>query len=388
MDSPVPRAVNHHLLQEERSRLIRSTRKIQEVVGETPQVVDVTALPAFSSSSARRWASKITKRTRNRNSLHHDLPALPATASPASDAIRPTLYLSVPDEPYPEQLVLPTPPPSPTLTVALNLPNVGDYLVKDDVQARRRKMSKLFRTLGTNVPPELVFPPTATTTTTANRNDIGRVRRRLTARTVLSDHGDSVKSGKSGKSSVRSKGAAIDHWRSAVGVGSGLNLAPPSPALSFKGPERERLTVKPRGPRAARAQAKSAFKKPPLPPPPPHTEPVEPISRGWVWVGRAQDVPPRVRLRMQRGAEKTSRHSNLMDDLAFTQLRVPEPEDNSANSSVVAVKMRDAVEEDEQQTPSSTFRAMYRWQNDWNGNWVGAGNMDDVLQSLRDLKIK
>ncbi|KAJ7644950.1 hypothetical protein FB45DRAFT_999808 [Roridomyces roridus] len=337
----------HHLLQQERSRLIRSTRKIQEVVGETPHVVAVpTSLPVASSS---KWTSKITKRNRN-----HDAPGSAVEPTPQSDALRPTLYLSVPDASHPERLLLPTPPPSPTLTVALNLPNVADYLVKDDTQARRRKMAKLFRTLGTNVPPELVFPPTS------NRH--GKERRRLTARTVLSDRADSVKSGRSGRSSIRSntnKGTAIEHWRS--------GLAPPSPAPSFK----ERAT--PRGPRAARAQAQAQalFKK----------EPVEPISRGWVWVGRAQDIPPNVRVHIQ-----ARNRNNPGQDRPFALLHVPEEE--SANSSEVAAKVRDAVDEEEERTPASTFRAMYRWQNDWTGHWVGAGNMDDVVKSLRDLKVK
>lgn len=290
--TPVP-LTTHNLPQEDRSRLIRSTRKIQKVVGETPHFVDFPPL---------RSSSRTKKRSRYRYTPDVPLPAPTAPLDPSSDA-RPLLYIRVPDAPPPEPAPV-SPAPSPTLTVALNLRNAAGYVVKDDA-ARRRKMAKLFRTLGVPVPPELVFPPTSSKE---------RRARRLTARTVMSDRAESITGGR------------IERWR------SGVSTTPP----------------KERKPK------------------------VDSISHGWVWVGRAAEIPADVRVRVRPG-------SRLPPDW----VSVDKPGDIGVDDE----PQGDIVEEP--RTAVSAVRAMHRREEGWSGEWKGAvRNMDDVVRSLRDLKAK
>ncbi|KAJ6467701.1 hypothetical protein C8R47DRAFT_1303407 [Mycena vitilis] len=148
----------NYLNREERTRLIRHTRKIRDVVGETPRVVDVSSIPPPPPRhQVRQSGSK--------------------SVMAASDP-RPLLYIRVPDC-APTHRAPSTPAPSPTLTVFLKLTSSTD---RDD-GARRRKMAKLERTLGANIPSELVFPP----------QDLeARRYRRLTARTVKAECAESL----------------------------------------------------------------------------------------------------------------------------------------------------------------------------------------------------
>ncbi|KAJ7698335.1 hypothetical protein B0H17DRAFT_1050795 [Mycena rosella] len=162
--SNVAPLTTHRLLHEDRTRLIRSTRKIGDIVGETPYFVDPSSFPL----SPKHSSSKRHKRSKDRHAL--DAPASPTL--PAAPVARPVLYLCVPESAPPERALA---TPSPTLTVALNIRHA---VMKDDT-ARRRKMAKLVRTLGANVPKELVFPP-------PSANEVRRLKR-LTARTTMSD---------------------------------------------------------------------------------------------------------------------------------------------------------------------------------------------------------
>ncbi|KAJ7450229.1 hypothetical protein FB451DRAFT_1372236 [Mycena latifolia] len=167
MSTAVP-LTTYHLQHEDRTRLLRSTRKIGEVVGETPYLVDVSSFPPSPTpASSQKLKSKRAKARHTPDLL------APPSLSAAPNA-RPVLYIRVPDSPSPERAPI-TPAPSPTLTVALNLRNAG---IKEDA-ARRRKMAKLFRTLGPNVPKDLVFPP-------PTANELSRLRR-LTARTFMTE---------------------------------------------------------------------------------------------------------------------------------------------------------------------------------------------------------
>ncbi|KAJ7681860.1 hypothetical protein DFH06DRAFT_1289573 [Mycena polygramma] len=154
-----PLATQNYLQHEDRTRLIRYARKIQDVVGETPRVVDPSTLPPPPS----RRKLKRPKHSR-------------AESLDTGSVTRPLLYIRVPES-APDRAP-PTPAPSPTLTVFLNLTSSTD---RDDT-ARRRKMAKLERTLGANVPTELVFPPEDFNT---------RRYRRLTARTVKAERAPS-----------------------------------------------------------------------------------------------------------------------------------------------------------------------------------------------------
>ncbi|KAJ7496295.1 hypothetical protein B0H11DRAFT_858746 [Mycena galericulata] len=295
----IPLTTHNHLPQEDRSRLIQSTRKIREVLGETPHFVDLSISPPPPPPPHQPLRSK--KRSRHRYTP--EAPPVPAAAPPPEPKGRPLLYIRVPDAPPPEHGP-PTPgPPSPTLTVAMNLRNAAGYVVKDDA-ARRRKMAKLFRTLGVNVPTELVFPPPSAKE---------RLARRISTRTMMSDHAESIRS---------VDGRRIERWRSGV--------APTSP-------------VRRRKSRTPSVKSKA-----------------ESISHGWVWVGRPEEIPPHVRVRMRPGA-----HLPADWDL---------------------VEKSDIVEEP--RTSVSTLRALHRREETWSGEWEGAVNMDHVVKSLRGLKVK
>ncbi|KAJ7719213.1 hypothetical protein B0H14DRAFT_3900950 [Mycena olivaceomarginata] len=223
MSNTVPLLTTHNLQHEDRARLIRSTRKIGDVVGEIPHVVDPSSFTP----------SRPTKQK------HAKLP--PRALPPPSDA-RPLLYIRVPDAPPDPEL--PTPAPSPTLTVSLNLRSA----TASDDTTRRRRMAKLRRTLGANAPDR--------------------------------------------KSRAESKRMSIASNSS-------------------------------RGKRASRAQTET-----------------DPISRGWVWVGKREDIPVDVQARIKR--------SQMDSGLPFDWSEVG-----------------------------------------WSGEWAGAAqNMDQVVEQLRGLKVK
>ncbi|KAJ6556900.1 hypothetical protein B0H10DRAFT_2121796, partial [Mycena sp. CBHHK59/15] len=146
----------HHLLHEDRSRLMRSSRKIGEVVGETPLFVD---LSSSSSSTTASTSARKLERTRRASEGEPQRPPSSASAAtppdihvPSTNATaRPLLYVRLPTSNETTLRTPVTPSPSPTLTVALNLTQGNEESV------RRRKMAKLSRTLGVKVPPELVF---------------------------------------------------------------------------------------------------------------------------------------------------------------------------------------------------------------------------------------
>ncbi|KAJ7325863.1 hypothetical protein DFH08DRAFT_886315 [Mycena albidolilacea] len=276
MSNTVPLLTTHNLQHEDRARLIRSTRKIGDVVGEIPHVVDPSSFTP--SHPTKQKHAKLPPRS------------LPL---PPSDA-RPLLYIRVPDAPPDPEL--PTPAPSPTLTVFLNLRSAT---ARDDT-TRRRRMAKLRRTLGANVPTDLVFPP-------ENTNDIRY--RRLTSRT-LPQAPDRKSRAESKRMSIASNSS--------------------------------------RGKRASRAQTET-----------------DPISRGWVWVGKREDIPVDVQARIKR--------SRMDSGLPFDWSSVD--------------RFRNVGEEGR---PTLQFRRpLHRREVGWSGEWAGAAqNMDQVVEQLRGLKVK
>ncbi|KAJ7469571.1 hypothetical protein FB451DRAFT_1136258 [Mycena latifolia] len=164
----------HALSHAERLRLIRSTRKLGALLGETPLLAD-TRPTAFSPTHAVS-ASTLSIHSKRVGRLFKDAHTVPrssslsiaaappvsasqATASHGQGApvARPVLFLRLPAPAGPpspaERTSLPS-PLSPTFGRALNSP--ATPTAAGDAN-RRRKMAKLVRTLGENVPPELVF---------------------------------------------------------------------------------------------------------------------------------------------------------------------------------------------------------------------------------------
>ncbi|KAJ6586241.1 hypothetical protein B0H10DRAFT_2095496, partial [Mycena sp. CBHHK59/15] len=261
--------------------------------GETPLLVDLSS--SFSTAAATTAGRKLKRPRCSVEGESHPSPSSVSTpdahlhpsnghVSSTTATTRPVLYLQLPTNTHRAPV---TPLPSPTLTVTLNLAPV------DEEAVRRRKMAKVRRTLGDNVPHELVFP-----LSTRKRD------RRSRQPSILSSKQSSI------LESVPERARVM----SAVSGGSKVGR-PPSVASS----------------RTAR-----------------HSKP-EPLSHGWVWVGRPTYVP----------TVRSSRASVQSPDS-----RIPRPR-------------------------ASLIRATHRREEGWSGEWAGkVGNMEDVVRELRRLKTK
>ncbi|KAJ6575791.1 hypothetical protein B0H10DRAFT_1963757 [Mycena sp. CBHHK59/15] len=156
----------HALQPAHRLRLVRSTRKLGALLGETPLLVDTATCPLSATTSRAAGSSSQQPQS---SSL--------GLSSEDTGVSRPLLFLRLPikTSPTPTQLT------SPISGVTFNSPGTPGPVVDED-GGRRRKMAKLTRTLGDNVPLELVFPMhkgrrrAASMTTFDPRSEIG-VRR-------------------------------------------------------------------------------------------------------------------------------------------------------------------------------------------------------------------
>ncbi|KAJ6550253.1 hypothetical protein B0H19DRAFT_187613 [Mycena capillaripes] len=184
----------HALPHAQRLRLMRSTRKLGALLGETPLVETTTTAPSSfapslsrspstmstdSKRSGRVYMSESIPRT---SALKLKLTKPPPTADAAfhahghghAHADRPTLVLRLPPPTHAGPAHSPverTPlvsPLSPTFGfgLALNSPATPTFPAES---SRVRKMAKLARTLGENVPPELVFRDAAAATNSRRR---------------------------------------------------------------------------------------------------------------------------------------------------------------------------------------------------------------------------
>ncbi|KAJ7059845.1 hypothetical protein C8F01DRAFT_1143294 [Mycena amicta] len=321
--------VAHRLHHDDRARLMRSTRKIGEVVGETPQLVDLASNPPVPSRHRRKPSLDY---------YYNELPQPTANNSAASASIaRPVLYIRLP-EPDPTSssflrppTMTPTPPsPSPTLT-ANRKPRspVGavrryGVTVKDE-SARRRTMAKLSRTLGERVPPALVFPPES-----ERQQREERLARRLTVRSLKSDKG----SVRSGRESIVS--------------------------TSRVSREREK-----------RKRSRTA------------TGRENDISHGWVWVGRPEDIPAGVKVKVKPHRRRRADSGAPFNWYPSLQVEEAEEEDPNDTPSELSTQLSPYTS-----YTNSSLRVQRR-EEGWSGEWVGGvQNMDEVLRGLRSLKVK
>ncbi|KAJ7141955.1 hypothetical protein C8R43DRAFT_1016910 [Mycena crocata] len=159
----------HALPQTHRTNLIRSTRKLGAILGETPLLLEPTRGHAHSSSVSSTSSTDSSSSSASKRSGRIFAPSVPRSSSlaPASthttfnstsplpehsrecqqtDQHRPMLYLRLAD-PRPTSISSPISPSFSPLTPTFSPPKID----------RRKKMAKLTRTLGQNVPPELVF---------------------------------------------------------------------------------------------------------------------------------------------------------------------------------------------------------------------------------------
>ncbi|KAF9816866.1 hypothetical protein IEO21_03840 [Rhodonia placenta] len=168
---------------QQRHRLIRSARKLGAVLGSTPQLrepapepipIALPLGPTTSSKSARRHARLFSPDpsrpgtpssslyTSSTNSSCASLAApFPPTAQKAKSPRTPRACKELPRPLVLRLHAVPMPPSDPRLPAAPVTPmptTPATPLSPSAPEARRRRMAKLTRTLGENVPLDLVFP--------------------------------------------------------------------------------------------------------------------------------------------------------------------------------------------------------------------------------------
>ncbi|KAG6860523.1 hypothetical protein C0995_010198 [Termitomyces sp. Mi166 len=171
-----PPTVNH-LDRRERMRLVRSNRKLEAVLGASPCYLEPASqldVPKASRRDGRIFAHLPTSSSSSptldsmaeQPSRFNPLPQKSKRPPRALELSRPFL-LRLRSVPVPSSdnrasqssshhpSIVPVSPPSPTSTIDL------EKLQSSNLKARRKKMAKLTRTLGENIPPELVFPNNA-----------------------------------------------------------------------------------------------------------------------------------------------------------------------------------------------------------------------------------
>ncbi|KAJ7618075.1 hypothetical protein FB45DRAFT_1103503 [Roridomyces roridus] len=136
----------------ERSRLVRSTRKLQALLGETPQVIESAVFgamhPTWEADSSFTPYHSSTSRVRT---ITRAIPSSLVLADSTTDP-RPRLEL------HKCTLSLPSPPPtplSPTSSIAFNTLTASLSRSLSAKDMRRHHAAKLARTLGENVAPAL-----------------------------------------------------------------------------------------------------------------------------------------------------------------------------------------------------------------------------------------
>ncbi|KAJ7729959.1 hypothetical protein B0H16DRAFT_223483 [Mycena metata] len=168
---PLPRTT-HLLKHDQRVRLIRSTRKVEHILGETPLFIDPSSpgpsTSAFPAATSRRAAVIYVATPRSSSLGVYTPPADQAHASTSHIPARPVLSVRVPDPEYAE------PPLSPA---SFSFP-VYPTSPEDELRRHRtRKMARVARTLGENVPAELVFPTLSDSQRRSRRSSVQSRRR-------------------------------------------------------------------------------------------------------------------------------------------------------------------------------------------------------------------
>ncbi|KAJ6574209.1 hypothetical protein B0H19DRAFT_1341231 [Mycena capillaripes] len=193
-DAAVP-PTTHTVPRHQRIRLMRSTRKLTALLGTTPLLLDPRSEsepprtadsesplePIDSQASPATIASIISYASENPDAAEERPAALVPAMTPASGR-RPTLLLRINTVPprssrrrsnsqgwgRPASLAIDRPLPSPVFSSDSAGPSAADAVLA----ARRKKMARVARTLGENVPPELVFPRAPCSPATHARNSL------------------------------------------------------------------------------------------------------------------------------------------------------------------------------------------------------------------------
>ncbi|KAJ3769022.1 hypothetical protein FB446DRAFT_238718 [Lentinula raphanica] len=312
-------STSNHLTPSQRMRLMRSTRKLGEMLGTTP-VFD------SSSSVLDQRPSAAPSRSSPTISLHH-------TSSPRSKskALPRPLVLSLQSRPAAlsssRPPLSPTTPLSPT-SISTNLASTPSLRREESEyqnylqQTRRKRMAKLTRTLGENIPPELVFShPTS-----------------------------------------RSRSPSVDAAALATFTVSVKDL-------SSESSHRPQETVIPIYPQSS---------------PVPHSPSPSAMPRSTSL--RAPSSSFVARRMMRKGPGHSHGHGyTKTNTLAHVQLVVPPPTSGRTSSDTIRSTSSSLSTASEPTRRSGETKRTYRKQAGWSGEW-NRQDMDEVMHRLRGLK--
>ena len=162
----------------QRSRLLRSTRKLGDVLGATPLIIDSVSRPGTPGSRTKASVFLSHSHAASVTSLTEypvdDSPRLITQSTlnkhkkqKSKQLARPVVLCLSSLPPPPRRATLPSSdvtdiPPPPYVArrdMPVAMPPSQDAILDDPEKLlRRKRMAKLTRTLGANIPPELVFP--------------------------------------------------------------------------------------------------------------------------------------------------------------------------------------------------------------------------------------
>ncbi|KAK2465198.1 hypothetical protein APHAL10511_002552 [Amanita phalloides] len=154
----------------ERTRLRRSTRKLGDVLGMTPRLLDSNPLPSPSTLGAASLFFPHSIATSVTSVTEYRLGELPPRSPAEMQSGLPMVHRKQRSKQHVRPLVLclwsapaTDTPPSPSTSLIPHSPSlesIHDHTDLDEADKfrRRKQIAKLTRTLGVNIPPELVFP--------------------------------------------------------------------------------------------------------------------------------------------------------------------------------------------------------------------------------------
>ncbi|KAH9912259.1 uncharacterized protein BXZ73DRAFT_93229 [Epithele typhae] len=242
----------------QRARLIRSTRKLGAVLGATPLLLEGNVRP-FGYTAAKPLPSPPKRdRKRRQGSVFGFAPptepssstslALPRTSTDSQSSVDSMPSLPTPQSfarhvrekskykgksaPLPAPLVLrlnARHPPRPRPLHPLRPPQDPHHPRHPTAtETRRKRLAKLKRTLGENVPPELIMPRNRHAHSVASPTEPSRPKRAAPPPQRADSYVPSHPSADAVAKTARRRSLSVDHYKH--GVGSPVPVARPAPA--------------------------------------------------------------------------------------------------------------------------------------------------------------
>ncbi|KAF7300141.1 hypothetical protein MKEN_01337600 [Mycena kentingensis (nom. inval.)] len=382
----------HSLPSNQRANLIRTTRKLGAILGETPLVVEhqddhdeqhgqhghSASVSSVDSKRSGRFFAPPPPRGASLTAAGSPVPS----AEVAIDPSRPLLFLRLPNG----QGTSPRPRPASTLsTMSIPSPRSPSFSHTPPsplspaprAADRRKKLAKLVRTLGTNVPPELVFAPRSQSfpspvVTTSILGSLSPSHERERERRRSNRYSaDSLASAT--REAVTSSSSYM-HTYAPSHSQSSPPLPPSSPALSTGSDAGSWIDI-----------SSPAFSSPPpTTPPHAHAHYIKVSSRGWN--ASADDVNASAPYDdFHASASTTSRGTHDARFLSkHIEFRGPSLDGDGTSDGIGEGEGYAYASEGQQAQQPST----YRREQGWSGEWSGAGGMEDVVSRLRGLRVK